>query len=286
MFLKGGSSPEGLVHVYCNYCGSDNYRLLYSVNPHSHRNSDIVQCRDCGLIYVNPRGPVAGEDAGYFTELYLPQAEIAKGAARFCLNEVGRYHSGDRLLDVGCAAGFLLDLARAEGWEVFGVDTSGAAASYARKRLGLEVITGTVEEARFPEEFFDAVTMIETIEHMADPLSAPIEVHRVLKPKGLLFLTTPNIGGWIARLKGRGWFLLIPEGHLYYFTPWTISMILTKAGFEIIELRTAEYDPSIVKHPSLCRVVNRLLGIFKGGGSQLLVHAEKMGARTPTEGAP
>ena len=146
-----------------------------------------------------------------------------------------------RLLDVGCATGFFLDLARSHGWDVVGSEVSTFSAHYARERFGLDVRLGTLRTLQFEAGVFDVVTMWDVIEHVADPLADLQEVHRILRPEGLLSLITPDVGSWVARLLGSRWeeFRRVRE-HVYFFSRRTMSEMLRKADFKVLRIESAD----------------------------------------------
>jgi len=141
---------------------------------------------------------------------------------------------GPRLLDIGCHIGVFLEIAQEQGWEAWGVEPSAWAADQARAR-GLRVTTATLREARFPDQFFDIVTMWDVIEHLTNPLASLQEAHRVLAPGGIICIHTINIESPFARLVGHRWPWLM-EMHLYYFSPQTLTHMLEKAGFQVIQM--------------------------------------------------
>lgn len=94
-----------------------------------------------------------------------------------------------RPLDVGCGNGAYIDQMRQLGWDVVGIEPDGEAASTAMKS-GLNVFRGSLEDAKFPAEHFDIVTMNHVIEHVANPAILLKECRRVLKPVGRLVVAT------------------------------------------------------------------------------------------------
>jgi SAM-dependent methyltransferase len=146
--------------------------------------------------------------------------------------------SGGRLLDVGCATGVFLNGMRRTGkWEVFGVEPNASAADYARRRFGIEVHTGMLREAGYPDEHFDVVSLWHVIEHVLEPVADLREVRRILKPNGLLVLTTPNLDSFDARLFGRFWAGLETPRHLFVFSLSTLTRLLSGLGFELVRKR-------------------------------------------------
>jgi SAM-dependent methyltransferase len=113
------------------------------------------------------------------------------------------------------------------------VEPSRWSADRARAR-GLQVVDGTLAAADLPEGSFDVVTMWDVVEHLADPLSELRRARRLLRPGGLLALSTMNVEAWFPRLLGRRWPWYM-QMHLYYFTPRTLGRMLERAGFRMVE---------------------------------------------------
>lgn len=237
-------------HVTCNLCGSDDDAVLYADLPdmllqRKEVTATLVRCRRCSLIYQNPR-PTLGEmgqhypshyDAYHYDRELRQRNWLKRWAAEYGIDKrcryVTRYKQSGALLDIGCATGLFLDGMRRRGnWELLGLEPSAPAAEAAR-RLGLRVITGTLEETDFPTGHFDVVTLWDVIEHLHDPAGALRRIARILKPGGILVIRTPNFDSWEARLFGRYWAGLEPPRHLFVFTPQTLGAMLAQAGFAI-----------------------------------------------------
>jgi SAM-dependent methyltransferase len=124
-------------------------------------------------------------------------------------------------------------VARRAGWEVAGVEPSRWSADRARAR-GLDVYCGTLADAPLAPDSFDVVTMWDVIEHLSDPLAELRRAHGLLRPGGLLAVSTMNVDTWFPRLLGRRWPWYM-QMHLYYFTPKTMRQMLKQAGFEMVE---------------------------------------------------
>ncbi|MEQ1794653.1 MAG: class I SAM-dependent methyltransferase [Nitrospira sp.] len=145
-----------------------------------------------------------------------------------------------KLLDVGCSSGALLGSARRHGFEVEGVEPAAQAAEYARS-TGLTVFQGYLQDARYPAESFDAVTLMEVIEHLPDPHALLKEVWRVLKPNGVLVVGTGNGASWTVRLVGAGWgYLHVAQhgGHISFFNPDSLGSLAKQCGFLVERIET------------------------------------------------
>ena len=107
---------------------------------------------------------------------------------------------------------------------------------FGKKEYGLDLRQGTLEDHRFQDGEFDMVTLWDVIEHLVDPKKTLAEAERVLKEDGLLIVNYPDFGSFASRILGRKWPFLLSV-HLIYFTPATIRRLLSKCGFEVVELR-------------------------------------------------
>jgi 2-polyprenyl-3-methyl-5-hydroxy-6-metoxy-1,4-benzoquinol methylase len=135
------------------------------------------------------------------------------------------------LLEVGCGCGEFLVEAQRRGFEVSGIEISSYAAETANHRLGMERVTvGTLGGVYLPETTFDVVVFADVIEHVRDPLEFLRRVYTLLKPGGIVFLVTPSLDSWSARLLGHRWMEYKVE-HLFYFSKSTIQLALEKANF-------------------------------------------------------
>ena len=142
-----------------------------------------------------------------------------------CMNRYLPYHRDRTLLDVGCAHGFMLEAASQLGYVSSGLEIS-PAGDIARER-GFHVVGSNLEDRPFPPESFDVVTMIDVIEHLTDPLEALRCVYAMLKPEGIVFLVTPDIGSLSARIMRSAWPHYLPE-HLIYYSPTSMHTLLDR----------------------------------------------------------
>jgi len=153
---------------------------------------------------------------------------------------------GDRLLDIGCGDGTFGYFAKNKYKEIYGIDLSENALKIAEKR---GIITTKInfndERLPFEDDYFDAVSCLDVIEHIFEPRDLIKEINRVLKTGGELVISTPNIR-YLRHLfslivKGK-----FPKtsgdikyhwdgGHLHYFTFKDVEELLKEYGFKIIK---------------------------------------------------
>lgn len=153
---------------------------------------------------------------------------------------LGRGPAGLRLLDVGCSSGAFLASARALGVDAEGVELSPEAAATARA-AGFRVFTGRLEDARFADGAFDAIALIELIEHLSDPRALLAECRRILRPGGIVMATTPNGASLTARALGARWevfSLAGMGGHVSFFNPRSLALLAERTGFALARLET------------------------------------------------
>jgi SAM-dependent methyltransferase len=238
--------------VRCNLCGADRsvpYLERGDLSLFLAGRFSLVRCLECGLVYQNPR-PAGAELAHIYPDEYdqytiglqqepspLARLDRLYGLRKRCI-AVMRHKAQGRLLDVGCATGDFMDVMRQyPGWEVAGVELSAYASQYAREKLGLDVKTGTLEQAGFSEASFDVITLWDVLEHVPDPLGVLRLSYRLLRPGGVLVINTPNLESLDARLFRAYWIGYELPRHLYVFSRRTMLALLAKAGFRVAETR-------------------------------------------------
>lgn len=242
----------------CVLCGSTEADTL------SFRRSwPVVRCRECGLVYLAERPDESALQELYATAYY----EDGDVGYRGYMETFNRYHDvfmrifarrekdlrrrtgGRRLLEVGCAYGLLLDHLSKHGWDVSGVEVSPISSTYARDSLGLDVRTGTLEEAGFPEGSFDVILLLDVLEHLHRPFDTLSTISGLLAPGGMLVVQCPwELFHWEevmeALLTGRRPGTIEPDAvpaHLYFFGPRTLEGVLRKGGFRITGRQSGNY---------------------------------------------
>lgn len=234
----------------CDLCGADASNIVYSgagwkqVVP---QGVVLVQCRQCGLMYLSPR-PGPDEIWQYYPNDYLPFRPTIEserfGLMRWMrrrklaqrrrwIEYFGRRQSGI-ILDVGCATGLFLHEMALAGWQVAGVEPIAAAAEYARTHLGLNVFQGWLGQAPYPDKSFDVITFWDVLEHTYSPLTELMQTAKLLRPGGLVAINIPNWHSLDRRLFGPHWIGFDPPRHLYVFTRSTLTALLEKTGFRPI----------------------------------------------------
>jgi cyclopropane fatty-acyl-phospholipid synthase-like methyltransferase len=141
-----------------------------------------------------------------------------------------------RLLDVGCYTGVFMKLAVLEGWTVTGVELSAWAAAIARRNGHGQVHSLALDEACLEPGSFDVITLWDVIEHLSHPAAMLKNVHKLLKPGGIVAVSTHLVDSFAARLLG-GRYPFFMDMHLVHFSRPTLHRMLTECGFEVLACR-------------------------------------------------
>ena len=242
-----GATQDERERPDCALCGpGPQQRVLHDFPPYG-----VVACDSCGLVFLSPRPTEEAalalyqdpayydsETEGHGYDEYLEVRQNWLRTFRRRLRQIRRHKPTGRVLDVGCGPGFFLDAAVELGYEAWGIDPSAYAVSLARERHGERVREGVLESASFEPASFDLVVAQDAFEHVYSPRRFLEAAHRLLKPDGILAITTPDPTSLLARVSGRGWVSFkIPE-HVYYWSPATIRRALVPA-FDVREITSA-----------------------------------------------
>lgn len=230
----------------CPFCRSGESQTLFLKN-----DVPILGCDACGHQFCRNHVEVSGRIAEEFGDDYFFGGESCyedysvKGAD---LQRQGAYYSkilarhldqqrreNPRILDVGCAAGFMLGGFASQGWETTGLEANQTMAKYGRDELGLDVRHSTIEDFD-ADESYDAASFVQVLSHIAEPFEALNRIHDKLLPDGLLLIETWDCESLAAKTFGRNWHQWNPPSVLHWFTKQRLSKQLNDCDFEVIEI--------------------------------------------------
>jgi SAM-dependent methyltransferase len=180
----------------------------------------------------------AFSDAGYFAK-GLPgrvRQLTAWAYNKTVYRSIPPFAPKGNLLDVGCGLGVYLTTVRDLGWRVRGVEIGTAAAQYAREHYGLDVFSGSFDEADLPANHFDVVTLWHVLEHFPSPAVALSGIRDLLTADGLLILGLPNFASLDRMIFKENWNGYEIPLHLYHFTPISIERLLEKNGYRMLKI--------------------------------------------------
>lgn len=256
----------------CDLCGSQNHELVF-VNkdrmfPEIEGKFKVYQCKNCGLSFLDqPCRQVLEKhySAGYsvisdFSETrdsrkiftlietlyhYVQGRKDISGFSKVLkilfapfspffrtvkIVEEGRY------LDVGCGIGYFPLTMKYLGMEPNGVEPAGFDPELS-KRYNLNIFNGTLDQAKFKDNYFDVISLNHVLEHVNSPSETIRELNRILKPGGYLIIAVPVKDSLASKLFGKYWAQVDTPRHLYLFSREILEEYARKYDFDILKVR-------------------------------------------------
>jgi len=276
----------------CRLCRSDKINLLLE-----REDISIFKCLDCGIVFLGNEMDDASMKGLYryygqdtFTDSLSP---VTRLRYERLLDIFDRYRKNNAIIDVGCGAGHFMLSASERGWRADGTEISDEAIELSVKKEQ-KVIRGDIASLVIEKHRYDIATLFELMEHASDPEGIVKKIAYIVRPGGLVYITTPNYNSIARILLGRRWGIFHKE-HIFYFTAENLMSLLNKYNFKIKKIRTENLSLreflSILRYPVplnaadvrkkqetlrglaensvffsvLKRLVNYILNIFKAG---------------------
>ncbi|MEP7374126.1 MAG: class I SAM-dependent methyltransferase [Chitinophagaceae bacterium] len=232
--------------VNCPLCDKNDYTKKYRLN-----SWNIVQCVQCNFVYVNPRlqkpellklytdNYFDNPEVGYFH--YKENKELRKknfqkwidDSINFFLNQGENCNA----LDIGCAAGYCLEIFKTKGWKPCGIELNREYASHL-KQSGYKIYDSPFSDIHF-EEKYGIITLFDVVEHLTDLHEHFVKLHSILDNNGIIILITPDYNSLQRKLLGKKWFQFKPIEHINYFSLTTFKKLTDSTGFIIVNSKKA-----------------------------------------------
>ena len=227
----------------CPGCQANAWRYLTRKNAYA-----VFRCRTCSTLSV---GSSQGIPAAIYNKEYFSGATHGHGYVDYDADKAAmrdvflsyfalfkRYGiNKGKLLDIGAATGYFVQLALEQGFRASGIEISDYAAELGRQK-GLDVATGTLRSVELPSSSFDVITLFDVIEHVEDPEADMQRVASLLVPNGFAIINTPDASSTYARLLGSKWHLIVPPEHLYCFSRRGFTQLLERVGLKVVLMTT------------------------------------------------
>jgi 2-polyprenyl-3-methyl-5-hydroxy-6-metoxy-1,4-benzoquinol methylase len=239
----------------CGFCKEQKSEILYSTYDIYGNHYTLNQCNTCKSIFLASR-PTTEQLSRAYDESYYGEGEekfdnsIEKVLDYFRKRRaslVNRYLNGrGKILDVGCGNGRFLSFVSQKGnYEIYGIEMDSSSAKRAARIPKIHLKTGLLKPNDFEPESLDAITLFHVFEHLTEPKETLQIISEILKKKGLLVMSFPNIDSFQSKIfKGR-WLHLDPPRHLFFFKPLDFIKLMKRYGFKLIKENhfSLEYNP-------------------------------------------
>lgn len=250
----------------CDVCGEEKCREILIARD----GNRIVECEGCGLWRTSPRiaeekwlawlrseknerNRVLTENrvrfgvalphnvviarSGWYRRSVRRYSKILDCLVAHCDGDVKRIH------DVGCGVGLFLLYCKRRGLEVSGNDLNECAVRTMVERFGLKAYGCTLREVPIEEGMLDAVTMGAYIEHSYHPYEDVVVARGLLRRGGALYISTFHVDSRHFDKLGRKW-EMFEWNHVYHFSARTLTRMLERAGFELVEV-SMQYEKPV-----------------------------------------
>ncbi len=230
--------------IPCPACLNREGKFVGKKNGHS-----IFYCRRCMTLYSRNDGdaPPAFDYEDYYEGHDNSTPEFAARRLDEIVKSFESFRQNNRLLDVGCGAGSMLEAGLKNNWRAEGIEVSKSGVDYLQSK-GFKVFFGFLQDAKFPDNHFDVITAVEILEHIPEPQNILKEIARILRPGGIFWATTPHSKGASARLLGTRWSTIAPPEHIHLFSAKGLKLLLEKSGFNKINIQTQGVNPFEIIH--------------------------------------
>ena len=242
------------------WCGSGEYEIF---------SEPYIRCLACGTIHLRHGMPlevseVGADETGMYGKQYwfdyqtnavgLPEI-VTRSRADLperdlnCLRTLMKYKlPGAKVLEIGCAHGGFVALARQAGYDAVGLELSPAIVEYAQRTFDVPVLCGSIEHHAIDPASLDAIAAMDVIEHFPDPVATLKTYTELLKPDGILLIQTPCLHrtdlsyAQLVEAEDRFPLQLKPREHAFLFNKKSIEEFLRRLGFEHVHFEPQLFD--------------------------------------------
>jgi 2-polyprenyl-3-methyl-5-hydroxy-6-metoxy-1,4-benzoquinol methylase len=165
---------------------------------------------------------------------YLGEKDILIKYGIYYGKIIGKFVQPGRVLDVGCAAGFILKGFESLGWDAYGIEPNATMATYGKTELNLNIHHGSLENYQSDVKF-DLVTLIQVIGHFYDVDKSMENISHLLDQNGLVLVESWNMKSLIARILGKYWHEYSPPSVINWFSDKSLISLFRNYRFELVD---------------------------------------------------
>ena len=251
-------------NIQCIFCSISSGQTVIEENGYTGK-----KCPSCGLIYVSPRPTLTetlnlyGHDqANISAESHILGAFYNRLHARHNLRKIRRFIRRGSMLEIGAGAGYFLDEARREGFEVSGIELNGIQAEFIRSKLGIPCEESPLDVSLFDGKRFDVIYHCDVISHFYNPISEFQKIHDKLGKNGMVVFETGNLGDVREEYYRFVTKFQYPD-HLFFFGENNLKELLGRTGFEFIKV----YRYSILQQLVIDNKLRKVKDLMKSKGT-------------------
>jgi SAM-dependent methyltransferase len=270
----------------CPVCGHTHFTPFLTAKDHtvSKEQFQILECKECGFVFTNPRPLQENLGKYYKSTAYVSHSDTSDGiinklykqVRKITLNQkynlVKPYLENNNLLDIGSGAGAFLNTVYEKGVNAFGVEPDKETRESSIKKYGINVKEESAL-SEFDKDYFSVITMWHVLEHVPNLEERVLEIKRILSPNGRLFVAVPNHTSFDANYYKEHWAAYDVPRHLYHFSPVTIRKLFNKHNMvleQVIPMKFDSFYVSMLSEQYKNGKPNLLKGILSGLKSNIM----------------
>lgn len=211
----------------CSVCGCSEFKIIPA-----YQAAHLVRCSQCNFVFSEST-PTQVEIDRYYEDNYELTnyfSPITRKRYHELLDAFEPFRKTNKLLDVGCGGGYLLEVAKERGWEVYGIEKTKELCQKLSAK-GFDITCSDFEQCVLPDSEFDIIVAIEVIEHTLKPDLFVKKANQLLRKGGLFYITTPNFNSYLRYYLKDKFDVIDYPTHLQYFTNSTLKKLLGNHGF-------------------------------------------------------
>ena len=246
--------------ITCLFCGKSSDQIVIEENGYKGR-----KCIQCGLIFISPRltpleiqNLYAKDQSHVSAESHISGSFAVRLHARHNLRIIKKFIDGGSILEIGAGAGYFLNEARKEGFEVYGIELNPIQADFIKSKLGIPCEESEISSHSFGKKKFDIIYHCDVISHFYDPIITFENINEKLNKNGIMVFETGNFGD----VKDKYYKLVTKfqyPDHLFFFSENSLKELLLRTGFDVIKIYKYSINPLFVVEKYLQRIIT----IFK-----------------------
>ena len=284
---------EIIHYSQCPVCGSANISSALQAKDFTVSNEtfSIFECHTCTFRFTQDVPGTTAIGPYYKAESYISHTDSSQGLINRLYHSVRKFtirqkcnlvkkvtgRGKGNMLDVGAGTGVFVKAMLEHGWQVTGLEPDADARKVAKEVYGASL--SPIEDFyKLPDNSYDAITMWHVLEHVHDLAGYMVQLKKLLKPGGCLFIAVPNYTSYDAERYKDYWAAYDVPRHLYHFSPQSMKKLLEKNGLKLKSCKPMWFDSfyvSMISEKYLTGNSSIIKGAWVGALSNLKAISDK-----------